>query len=915
MVFKEKKSVRSVRIALGVLAGTVLIAGQVGAEEQQVQRVEITGSSIKRIQVEGALPVQRLTQEAIAKTGATSIAELIQALPAMQGFTIAAVAAGTNSGGRVSASIHNLGEEYTLVLLDGRRIAPQGDGNGVNLNAIPMSAVESVEILLDGASALYGSDAIAGVINFILKKNLQGGSAEASYGSPTDSRAGQNYNASLTYGIGNLQEDRFNILATYRHDEAAPVKSGDRSFAKTSYIPFSKGGTNYIYDRTSPSTVPANVSLTFNGGLPSIGFSPYLNKNGKCPTLNFVSLANTPTTNNCAYDFVAAVEIVPEYKRDNFFTKGTFKATNDITLFAEAALGRMDLTARIAPNVAPFTIVKDSDLFRNNVAPYLTPAQANNIKSMSGQYRTADWGSRDSQTITDTTHVVVGAEGDVGAWNFNTGLTWSRNKIDERYVGGYMLDAEFRDMLAKRAFDPFAPLGQQSDATKALIAKSIFHGSIREASTTLKGIDGHGSRELFELPGGAASIGLGGDYRQFKYKQTPSDAADDGMIYNLSAPAAYDMTRTTYGAFAELSAPLTKELELTLAGRYDSVSAIDSALEQRKVGKKETGNTYKVSARWTPIKTLLLRGSYGTGFKAPGMLDIAQPLVAAGVTANSYECPIASNEFCKPGRGQYPVVSGGNEELRPERSKQYTLGFRIEPNASFTFGADLWSVKMTDQVSSVSEQQIFGDPVKFRSLFTTFKEVATGNVYWAKKTQRINIGKSENRGIDYDLVARHRFSFGNFTATMNGTYLMKSDYTAPGTDNQWTNSLNVFGIDNAVAFRHIVRTAGSLETGALTNTLTMNYRNGYEDADTSVRNLTTNKNENLRLHVPSYITFDWQGRYMFTKTASLRAGIKNLLNREPPLSLRASSGHQVGYDARYADPMLRTFYVTGNMQF
>jgi len=174
-MFKEKMGARSVRLAFGLAAGLAMT--QSFAQEAPVQRVEVTGSAIKRINVEGALPIQTLSQEAIAKTGATSVAELIQTLPAMQGFTIGAIAAGTNSGGRVSASIHDIGESYTLVLLNGRRLAPQGSGSSVNLQAIPMSAVERVEILTDGASALYGSDAIAGVINFVLKKNQQGAGA------------------------------------------------------------------------------------------------------------------------------------------------------------------------------------------------------------------------------------------------------------------------------------------------------------------------------------------------------------------------------------------------------------------------------------------------------------------------------------------------------------------------------------------------------------------------------------------------------------------------------------------------------------------------------------------------------------------------------------------------------------------
>jgi iron complex outermembrane receptor protein len=913
MVFQEKVGARSVRLAVSALA--LIAAGQVAAQEAPMQRVEITGSAIKRIAVEGALPVQRLSQEQIAKTGATTVADLIQALPSMQGFTVDAVAAGTNSGGRVSASIHDLGEEYTLVLLNGRRVAPQGSGSAVNLNAIPMSAVERVEILTDGASALYGSDAIAGVINFILKSSVKTTTVEATVSQPFDSSGGRSSNFNITSGWTGL-DDRLTLVGSYRHDERKQLKATDRDFAKTAFVPFSANGTNYIYDRTSTATVPANVSVTFNDPTqPSIGFSPYLKKNGKCPAMNFESIANTATTQNCAFDFVSTIEIVPENKRDSFFGKATFKLNDNVNLFAEAALSRLDLTARIAPNTAPFTITTSSQYYTDNVLPYLTPAQASSVKQVSGNYRTYDWGTRDSRTVTDSTHLVVGAEGELAGWSFNSGLTFSKNEINERYVGGYALNKEFRDMLANRSFDPFAPVGQQSDATKQLITNSIFHGSIRKASTTLKGIDMHASRELFDLKGGAAALAVGGDFRNYAYEQTPSTAAATGVVYNLNTPATYDMDRDTYGVFAELLAPVVKGLELTGAVRYDGFSAIDNGVTKTKMGNRESATTYKVSARWQPTQSILVRGSYGTGFKAPSMLDIGQPLVNNGFTSGNFDCPIASADYCRPGKTQYNQIAGGNADLKPEKSKQFTIGFRMEPTPAFSFGADLWDVKMRDKVSAISEVQAFADPVKFRNLFTTYTEPATGNTYWAFKSLSINIGQTHNQGIDWDMTGRKKFDFGNLTSTLAGTYMIKADYTVPGTSDQWTSNMNHFGITNAVTFRNVVRWTTTLDTGAFSNSIIVNYRNGYTDAEATVRNMSTNKNEQIRLHVPSFMTFDWQGKWAVNKQVTVRGGIKNLFDRNPPLSLRNSSGHQVGFDPRYADPMGRSFYLTGGYAF
>lgn len=913
MKFKEKTSVRSVRLAIGLLAG--LVAGQALAQDQQpIQRVEITGSSIKRVAVEGALPVQVLNQEAIAKSGATSVAELIQALPAMQGFQIAAIAAGTNSGGNVTASIHDIGASYTLVLLNGRRLAPQGSGSTVNLQAIPMSAIERVEILTDGASALYGSDAIAGVINFILKKNQQGGDIEANYTTPTTSRAGTTKYASASYGFGDLDTQGFNVLAAFRHDEQTQLKATDREFAKTAYIPFSFRGNNYIYDRTSTATIPANVTATFNNNLPSIAFSPYLKQNGKCPDMNYASLSNTATTQNCAFDFVQTVEIAPENKRDSLFLKGTLKVNENVSLFSDFAFSRFDLTARIAPNTAPFTIVNNSAMFNQYVAPYLTAEQKANVKAVSGNYRTYDWGTRDSRTLTDSTHFVAGAEAEnIAGWNVSGALTWSQNKIEEQYVGGYAKNQEFRDMLANGSFDPFAPIGGQSATTKDLIAKSLYHGSIREASTTLKAVEARASRELFALPGGMSHLGMGADFREYHYKQTPH--AKDSDIYNFNASPAYDMKRGSYGVFSEFQAPVIKNLDLNAALRYDSINAIDNAIVNKTLGEKASKATYKLSARYQPTPELLFRGSYGTGFKAPSMLDIAQPLVNAGFTSNSWSCPIAHADYCRPGKTQYNVLSGGNEKLKPESSKGWTFGVHLEPSASFSAGVDVWDVEMRDAVAGVSEARAFADPVKFRSLFTTYTEPSTGNTYWAFQRLSVNIGRTHNRGIDWQLTNRYKLGWGTFTAKAYGTHMLKSDYTLAGTDDQWTNSMDFFGTNDAVTFRNIAAISGTLDTGALSNTLTAHYRNNYTDAAQPAYNTATKLNETIRLEVPSYTTLDWQGRYQFNKAITLRVGIKNLMDKQPPLSLRASSGHQVGFDPRYADMYGRQAYITGNYKF
>lgn len=297
------------------------------------------------------------------------------------------------------------------------------------------------------------------------------------------------------------------------------------------------------------------------------------------------------------------------------------------------------------------------------------------------------------------------------------------------------------------------------------------------------------------------------------------------------------------------------------------------------------------------------------------MLDIAQPEVPNGVTASSYDCPFPGTEACKPGKLQYSVLSGGNALLKPEKSTQSTIGVRFEPNADFGIGLDYWQVKIKDAVSSVSERQAFGDPNKYRSLFTTYRTPAETQNYWAYRNASTNIGQAINSGIDWDVVARFKTGIGRVTTSVAGTYLIDSSYTRAGTESDFTDSMNKYGENQQVSFKNIVRASASLETGKLTNTLTYKWRNGYVDNNATVRDVSSNKLVSLAMDVPSYGTLDWQGVYNYSNALEIRAGIMNLANIAPPFTLRESSGHQVGYDPRYADPFLRTIYIAGTFKF
>ncbi len=927
----NKPHIRAISAAAAILV--VSMAAHAQEQTQQLERIEITGSSIKRFANEGSLPVQIISQEEMKATGATNVADLIQRIPAMQGFTIGDISIGSNSGGIVTASLHGIGESYTLVLVNGRRIAPTGSGSRINLNSIPMAAIERIEVLTDGASALYGSDAIAGVVNFVMKRNQKGGSINVNYSNPVGNGATA-VNASVTYGLGSLEENGFSLVASYRRDDQQRMRSGDRAFSSTAYLPVNVNGKNYVYDRTSTSADPANAAVTFKklpGETTTLGaytFNPYRQANGTCAPNNVYSLGNTIAAGSasktgtaaCAYDFVSSIDVYPESTRDSFFLSGEAKLGENFKLFSDVLFTRTDLIARIAANPVPINISTTSPLYTKYVSPYLTAAQQAHVDTVTANYRANDFGTRDSETVTDGKHISVGTEGSIGDWDVNAALTWSQNSLNEKYIGGYFKAKEFNDLIASGQLDPFAPSGNQSAAVQQLIDDSIYNGSIRKASTTLKGVNVGASGTIFNLPAGEVKLGTGADFRNYHYKQTPSADARNGVIYNYAFSPAYDLERNNYGVFGELVIPVIKDLEANAAVRYDTITKIKDALNARDFGKDESATTYKLSARYKLTSQVLLRGSVGTGFKAPDMLDIAQPLVTNGVTAAQYDCPFPGDGSgaapCKAGKTQYTQLAGGNENLKPEKSHQQTLGIRFDPTRNFGASIDYWKVKLTDAVSAVSADQAFADPAKYASLFTTYQLPAETNKYYAFMALSTNIGQAIYKGLDWQLEGRLPVEgLGKLTTTINGTYMIKSEYTMPGTSDVFTSSLGKYGVDASVVFRNIMKATFVLDSGKVSNMLRVNYRSGYKDIAQTVRDLSTGKNVSIQLDVPEYITFDYQGVYRWSKALELRLGVNNLTNEAPPLTLRNSSGHQVGYDPRYASPLGRTVYVNGNYSF
>jgi len=933
-MFKRKAVNAAALVALGAIAPGVVFAQEAA---QQLERVEVTGSSIKRIAGESALPIQTITSADIAKTGYTTVTDLIQNLPAMQGFLTNSQSVNGGGGGATNASLHALGSSYTLVLLNGRRVAPYNTGSTVNLNAIPLSAIERVEVLTDGASALYGSDAIAGVVNFITKKDATTGALNVDVYMPQH-KGGASRSASISKGFGDLYTDKFNILLAASFDKQDKLDAKDRSFSKTGILKFYDNGADQEVDLLSSNSVPGNVTtVKLSNGATLRNFNPALLKNGSCPD------GQVKAGNRCLFDYSATVESVPASERGSLFGSARLVLSDKVQLFSELALSRFYNDPRYAPPAQP-GLPLSAALLAKSVDPYLSKlGVAAGVTAVSGtmNLRVFDAGGRTDRYKTDSTHFVVGAEVNLGDWDMSGYFTHSENKASDSARGGYTSLIGFNNLIASGTWDPLMDgAGTKADVLAPIVLRQV----IDQSKSALNVGSVRASTTLGKLAGGSIGLGLGADLTQQKYSDNPSAILQganalqptyaDTIVGGGGGALPFDSSRNSYGLFSELVLPVLKTLEVSGSARYDSYDAVKNAqnfdasgkpLAAATQGTKNASGTYKLSLRFTPMKELLLRGSVGTGFKAPTLNNVTAPLAAFGSTG-FHACPpglpAAMAAFCTPIASEYNIQAGGNPlsgdgALKPEKSRQWTLGFVFEPDASVSVGADLWEVRLKDQINTITENTAFGNGAVYSSLFKIAPDAITGTPTLTFLSVPINTGKAIYRGIDFDGKARVNTPLGRLTAHAGATYMIKADYQSPGIPG-YLNSMSKVGSDGQVVFRYQLNLSATLDSGAFSHTVGLNFKPSYMDDTIDYdRGTVTSLGDPVGRTVKSYTLVDWQTKYNYSKTMALTVGIKNLFDTKPPFSIvdQSGTGNARGFDGRYTDPILRQFYVVGNYKF
>jgi iron complex outermembrane receptor protein len=933
-MLKETVLSQSLRVMFsgGVVFGLGLLAQPAMAQEvsPDIQRVEITGSSIKRIAAEGALPVTVITAEAIRASGVTSVVDLVRKLPAAQGSTGETSSVGGGSFGFSGISVHNVGETRTLVLLNGKRLAQFGGQTltgfaaGFDLNSIPLSAIDRVELLTDGASALYGADAIAGVVNFITKHNRTDGDVTIGYSRPKDGAVEKRISA--TKGFGTMEEDGYNVMLTFGHDERTKLASVNRSFASTGQVQFSENGKNYRQQQYSASPIPANA-VDDLGQL----INPYQKRTGQCPVKTFRVIQPYPDDSGlvddyCGYDFTQDLEIFPERKRDNFMASASMKFAGQ-ELYADVLLSRSTQTSRIAPVPGSISIPASSALALKYLAPLGITGDSLAL------YRLFDMGKRTSNDEAQFASVVLGSRGVVAGWDYDASYNFSESKVKGN-ISGYPGALAVKRLTGSGLLDPFVGPGEQTAAGQDAIKAATYSGYWDGGTSKLHSLSANASRELTRLPGGGMLLGVGANLNREEFASEPGlfaqgklsdpaagvlcggELACDQRFGDAASSLPYKASRTSKGLFGELVIPVLKTLELGTAVRYDHYSDFGNA------------TTAKASFKWTPRPTLLVRGSVGNGFHAPTVPQVNAVLQGYGVTSKKYTCTpalqavaTAHNALCQPGDRQYDQLASGNASLQPEKSRQATLGFRLEPASYVTFGADVWHVAIRDTFGQLTEDVVFADPARFSSSWGTLLDIGTGKTYLAFLADNKNLGKSYATGIDYELIGRYRSPIGLLTSQLNATRMLREDSQLER-DGPYYSAIGNFAELGTVTFRTKGHWANTLKTGNWSHTLLVNFKSGYRDQETTVSVLDAAGNvtgqEDVRKKVGFFSTLDWQTVWNPSKSWSLTAGVLNLTDKNPPFVPSISGagrGQQFGYDDRYYDSRGRTAYFNGSYKF
>ncbi len=1000
--------VRSALVKLALVSGTALSCvmptialAQTGAlpttpsnDVTSEKEILVTGSRIKRDPNDSALPLQIITTQDLSREGISSPEQLISYLStngngadnlASNSDVVSGAARGTN--GLSAANLRGQGSASTLVLLNGRRVAAHGlQGSAVDVNQIPFAAIERVEVLKDGASAIYGTDAIGGVINFITKTNFTG-LALNGFTDITQKGDSPIYRLSATAGFGKLEEQGFNVMGAVSKSWNGPLFGNQRGFVNgnqpnrglsidtrgtpvaTAFpinptaigVGITQAGT--LLGGANGATSLAANPLFFIPGTStpaSGGVNPLRLPGGAgCASVDggldydAVLWANPTAALACSYDTGRAATLQQPIQTLTYYGRATARVGGGHDIFAEITGSEAKSSKLFSENqysanntTLPIAYPRNAltaatyDAIYNRLVATLPAIAGNFGKPIAFRFRCIACGPREYETTTKTFRGAVGAEGPLFAdFDYRVGASYASSTASSLLGSGYHFRGTFNGAAAAAAsgiagaisggpdsraptapgasapgivglfnsgiLNPFS-VTQTPQALAALDAVSARGTRLYGGKYEVKQFDASIAGRVFDVPAGPVQVAVGVDYRRESYKFDGSAAGSINSpdIFNVAFDninALNKVERTVKAAYGELSVPIFKALEVTLAGRVDDYSGFGSTFNP------------KITAKFRPIDWLLFRASYNTGFRVPTFNQIFNGVTISPNPGNTLvdptTCPQGTVSGPQPDCAAITPdsASGGNLALAPEKSKQASIGVVFQPSSKFSLSVDYWTISVDNTIGTITIPQLLANAGAFPTRINR-----TNGIITAVDLRTGNFGSRRTQGLEFAARGGIDALGGIVTAGFDGTLLLvKREKLLPNLP--YTNIKGVFTLAGDLGLKWKHNAFISYANKGFAATFSQIYRDGYENQALPASATRPQFNPRVR----PYIIYNASVSQRLAERMTLTLGVRNVFNTEPPFAITydSNTGSGSSWEPRVADPRGRSFTAAVEVKF
>ncbi len=961
------------RLSSAIAVAVLVLMDQVSAQSLsppaspngKIELIEVTGSLIRRVANEGALPITSIKATELEARGNTELKDLVLEMP--QSLSL-----GTNSGAAGPVvNLRGLGPMRTLTLLNGRRLANEPlQDQYVSVSVIPRMALDRVETLRDGASSIYGADAIGGVVNFNTKRAFKGVDIKAELNQPEASGGGETKAIGFIAGFGNLAKDGWNAYASFDHQTKSALFKGDRpklfspsvlnnlgvgllpdnkNQSPTANFGFSTSA-NSNYNPTFATGCLAPYSLATLGAGSVSAVPSYSNAGCERDPLFFDAITDGSEITNvfgkASWNLSANHKLSLEVLHSNFIVQ-KYRGMQTPGSTAPATTYNMPSTSKFYPGngLTPAVQVVGSNTGANSPAMFIDPAKTPGVvsnlnmnnRSIFFVWGPAELGSAYRNDEQSNDRIVLAAEGTVAGWDYRAGLNYGASERNTRAGGGYILYSKAQAGFTNGTLNPF---GLQ-DAAGLDYLKSIEASdyTYRVNQAFNQGIDATLSREVMTLPGGEMTFAASAEYRRdaarvfgaptdYIAKNPDGSLAIDkfgivtkhDLVGESPIGVAKRLHRDISSAVVEIEAPVTKMLTLNAAIRADNYSDL-----------KVTTVNPKISVRLQPTKSVVLRASANTGFRAPSIMDIQNPTpeVRTQMMDDPVLCPSAQPTVTNTGTPvagytsaqvcnvttDYWTKSPDNSFLKPEKSRGFSFGVALEPLKNLTLTADYWGILVSDVLGAVAIAEVQQNPAKYVDQII---RKADGTIDHIVASQA-NRGQMRIRGVD--MTAAYQFpatKMGIFNARLDGSYYEKYEFTAEK-GGVWLQNVGI--ITNDGRFGGSGSNAGLAGMPQMNfrwkHTASLGWRMGSWKAQVSQRYNTgltdlTPRAGSTYTDVKPYSQYNLTGSYSGFKGLTLGLAVNNVTNVNPMVT---ANSIYTGYITSAADILGRAYKLTAGYKF